>query len=494
MEEQIYRQPRRSGKKWILIIAAVFVLLLSAVAFVLTANRLSLSVELDGEPEMMLEYGGHFQDPGAHLCVRGSLLWKDGMSPEDVSVDIQGKVDDEKTGKYILTYAADYRGMHAEAQRIVRVVDTVCPEIILAPDTGGTLLPGTPYQEAGYRAIDNYDGDITDRVVRSEEYGKIIYAVTDSSGNPGYAEREVPYYDPIPPEITLEGDADMAITTGTFYQEPGYSALDNVDGDLTQQVQVDGEVDWLTPGTYSVTYTVTDGYKNTTTVTRTVEVQAVPRPEVVWPEGKVIYLTFDDGPSEETARILAVLDQYDGHATFCVQGYKVESFASTVRRAIAQGNEIASHTWNHKKLTELSSKNVRSQLERTNQAVASVADGYQVKVLRCPYGSVGKTVRNVCADLDMIIASWELDTLDWSTRSTNKTYRAIMKGAKNGCIVVCHDLYGTTASAIEKAGPELVAKGYQLVTVSELLSFHKDGITPGTVYAYLDPDNIDTSK
>ena len=58
MEEQIYRQPRRSGKKWILIIAAVFVLLLSAVAFVLTANRLSLSVELDGEPEMTLEYGG----------------------------------------------------------------------------------------------------------------------------------------------------------------------------------------------------------------------------------------------------------------------------------------------------------------------------------------------------------------------------------------------------------------------------------------------------
>lgn len=133
--------------------------------------------------------------------------------------------------------------MHAEAQRIVRVVDTVCPEIILVPDTGGTLLPGTPYQEAGYRAIDNYDGDITDRVVRSEEYGKIIYAVTDSSGNPGYAEREVPYYDPIPPEITLEGGADMAITTGTFYQEPGYSALDNVDGDLTGQVQVDGEVD-----------------------------------------------------------------------------------------------------------------------------------------------------------------------------------------------------------------------------------------------------------
>lgn len=212
------------------------------------------------------------------------------------------------------------------------------------------------------------------------------------------------------------------------------------------------------------------------------------------PTQPMLALTFDDGPSEETARILAVLDQYNGHATFCVQGYKVEEFAPTVRRAVAQGNEIASHTWNHKKLTELSAKNVRSQLERTNEAVAQAADGYQVKVLRCPYGSFGKTVRSVCAELDMIIASWELDTLDWSTRSTNKTYRAIMKGAKNGCIVLCHDIYGTTASAIEKAVPELVAQGYQLVTVSELLSFHKDGITPGTVYAYLDPENIDVTK
>ena len=99
MEEQIYRQPRRNGKTWILMVAAVAVLLLCGVAFVLTANRLSLSVELNGEPEMTLEYGGHFQDPGAQLRVRGSLLWKDGMSPQDASVGVQGKVDEGKPGK-----------------------------------------------------------------------------------------------------------------------------------------------------------------------------------------------------------------------------------------------------------------------------------------------------------------------------------------------------------------------------------------------------------
>ena len=144
MEEQIYKQPRRNGKTWILVIAAVAVLLLCGVAFVLTANRLSLSVELNGEPEMMLEYGGHFQDPGAQLRVRGSLLWKDGMSPQDASVGVQGKVDEGKPGKYILTYEADYRGMHAEAQRIVRIVDTVCPEIILTPTRAGRCFPARP--------------------------------------------------------------------------------------------------------------------------------------------------------------------------------------------------------------------------------------------------------------------------------------------------------------------------------------------------------------
>ena len=208
------------------------------------------------------------------------------------------------------------------------------------------------------------------------------------------------------------------------------------------------------------------------------------------PTKPMIALTFDDGPSEQTTRILDVLDQYGGKATFCVQGINVEKHADIVRRAVAGGHEIASHTWNHKKLTELSVANIRSQLQRTNDIVKKVTDGYEIKVLRPPYGSVNKNVRTVCAEMDMVIAHWKLDTLDWDTRSTSKTYRAIMKGAQNGVIVLCHDLYSSTAGAIEQAVPELVAKGYQLVTVSELLSFHKDGAQPGTVYAYLDPQNI----
>ncbi len=208
------------------------------------------------------------------------------------------------------------------------------------------------------------------------------------------------------------------------------------------------------------------------------------------PTKPMIALTFDDGPSEETDKILSVLAQYDARATFCVQGQNVAPFGDTIKRAIAMGNEIASHTWNHVNLIEVSASTARSQLERTNEAVRELTGGYEIKVLRPPYGKTNKSVRNICAELGMVIAHWKVDTLDWETRNSSKTYRAIMNGAKNGVIILCHDLYATTATAVQQAVPELIEKGFQLVTVSELLSFHKDGAKPGTVYAYLDPENI----
>ncbi len=207
---------------------------------------------------------------------------------------------------------------------------------------------------------------------------------------------------------------------------------------------------------------------------------------VLDPSKPMIALTFDDGPSEETERILAVLEEYNARATFCVIGEKVENYANVVKRTLAGGNEIASHTWSHPNLTKQSVATIRSQLERTNKVIMELT-GCQIRVLRPPYGAVNKNVRSVCADLGMSIALWQVDTLDWQTRNTNKTYRALMKGAKDGVIVLFHDLYKTTASAAEKAIPELIEKGYQLVTVSELLSFHKDGAKPGATYTRVEP-------
>ena len=207
------------------------------------------------------------------------------------------------------------------------------------------------------------------------------------------------------------------------------------------------------------------------------------------PSRPMIALTFDDGPSEQTFRILDVLEEYGGRATFCVVGNRLESYSNVLLYIAAQESEIACHTWDHKKLTELSTSQMRSQITRVNDLVFEMT-GRTVRVLRCPYGSFNGSLRKVCADLNMVIASWLTDTLDWSTRSKAKTVKALINNAENGNIVLMHDLYVTTADAVIEAVPKLVAGGYQLVTVSELLSFHKDGVVPGTVYMHLDPSNI----
>ena len=216
-----------------------------------------------------------------------------------------------------------------------------------------------------------------------------------------------------------------------------------------------------------------------------------PYKRVIDPTKPMIALTFDDGPSEQTDKILKVLAQYNARATFCVVGSRTESFAAVLKRTVAGGNEIASHTWEHKKLTTLGVKSITSQLQRTNDAVKAIA-GFDIKALRPPYGSVNKNVRSVCKNLDMFVITWNIDTLDWKNRSTSKTYRAIVKNAKTGNVILMHDLYATTASAVEQAVPELIDKGVQLVTVSELLSYHQNGITPGTLYTSLDTKKMKT--
>ena len=210
------------------------------------------------------------------------------------------------------------------------------------------------------------------------------------------------------------------------------------------------------------------------------------------PSRPMIALTFDDGPGEYTYQILDALETYGGRATFCVVGTRLTEFSNVIKSIVAQENEVACHTWGHKKLIDLSSDNIKKQITRVNEKVREIAD-YDIKVLRPPYGSTNSRVRTACAHLGMTIAFWTVDTEDWITKNANTTYDRILQGAGTGVIVLCHDIYEPTAEAAVRVIPELIQRGYQLVTMSELLSFHKDGPIPGTVYTRVDPDNIISS-
>lgn len=208
----------------------------------------------------------------------------------------------------------------------------------------------------------------------------------------------------------------------------------------------------------------------------------LPNPErQIDPSKPMIALTFDDGPSNNTTHIVELLRFYNSRATFYVVGNRVSSYASTIQYCAAQGNEIGIHTWEHAKLTTLSPQEISDQLTLTEQAVQQYA-GVSCASVRPTGGACNDTVKTVAGQLGYYLVNWSVDTEDWKTRDADSTYNAIMEGAYDGAIVLCHDLYESTASAMDRVIPELIAQGYQLVTVSELLSYREGGAVPGTLY------------
>jgi peptidoglycan/xylan/chitin deacetylase (PgdA/CDA1 family) len=199
------------------------------------------------------------------------------------------------------------------------------------------------------------------------------------------------------------------------------------------------------------------------------------------PSKPMIALTFDDGPSKHTKTILAMLAANGGAATFFPVGSRVETYADTLRQAVSQGCEVSGHSWDHANLTKLSSDSIKKQLNRTNDAVFA-ATGRRSSLYRPPYGSHNSSVRAASKEAGYSLILWSVDPRDWQKRNATTVARAILNDAKDGSIVVCHDIYESTAVAMKEVIPALVAKGYQIVTVSELLGFASKPPTPGEAY------------
>lgn len=193
--------------------------------------------------------------------------------------------------------------------------------------------------------------------------------------------------------------------------------------------------------------------------------------------GKMVALTYDDGPSANTTTILNTLKKYNSAATFFVVGNRVSTYKSTVKAAYDMGCEIGNHTWSHATLTTLSASAIKSQLTQTNNAVKAVT-GVSPVIMRAPGGSSNSTVSSVAG---MPIIYWSIDTRDWATHSSSQTISAVLNHVQDGDIVLMHDLYSWTASASQTIIPALVSRGYQLVTVSELAEC-RGGMTNGVVY------------
>ena len=485
MEESSKKRGR--PLRWFLIGAVTLgVLALAAWFVVFRVNRFSLELVLTGEPKLLLEYGDSFTEPGVTPILRGTLILKDGYTPENLEIRRETDLNEGKLGKYTITYSAELLNCQASAQREIRVIDTKAPTITLTEDPEGTLEEGVIYQEAGFTASDNYDGDLTARVVRTEEPGLVIYAVTDSSGNPAVAKRKIPLRDMVLPEIQLEGGEDYVITLGTRYEEPGFTATDNVDGDVTAMVQVEGEVDWLTAGIYPITYTVSDSCENTTVVTRNVEVAAQEWTDTVYPEGKVVYLTFDDGPSAYTSELLDMLDAYGAKATFFVVG---SGSGNMMRQIVKRGHSIGIHTVSHDYGQIYSSPEAYFDDLMKMQSIIYDHTGVKTTLMRFPGGSSNLVSRHSCEGIMTFLTQAVQDAgfqyFDWNvysgdageTKRTEKVVENVIGGIQEHrvSIVLQHDIHKYSVDAVEDILRWGKRNGYKFLALqNDSPGFHHD--------------------
>ena len=273
-------------------------------------------ITLLGDNLMTIEVGTTFTDPGAVATDNydGDLT---------SSIVVSGSVDTSTIGTYTLTYdVSDTSGNPADSvTRTVNVVDTTAPVITLLGDTTVTIEVGATYTDSGATAADNYDGDLTSSIaivnnVDTSTVGTytVTYNVSDTSGNAAVpVTRTVNVVDTTAPVITLLGDNPMTIEVGTTFTDPGATASDAGDGDLTSSIAIVNNVDTSTVGTYTVTYNVSDTSGNAAVpVTRTVNVVDTTVPVITLLGDTTV--TIEVGATYTDSGATAA-DNYDGDLT-----------------------------------------------------------------------------------------------------------------------------------------------------------------------------------
>lgn len=197
------------------------------------------------------------------------------------------------------------------------------------------------------------------------------------------------------------------------------------------------------------------------------------------PGRKLAAITFDDGPGPYTDGLLDELAKRGVAATFFMQGRNAARYPAVVKKAFEAGHQIASHTYDHPLLTNLSDGAIRSQLTTAAGILDNATGMSNSYMVRPPYGGANP---RVLAALDAPAILWSVDTRDWESRNADAVYRHMVNDTRDGSIVLLHDIHPTTIPGALRGIDALLAQGYELVTVSELLRRRGCDAVPGAKY------------
>lgn len=349
------------------------------------------------------------------------------------------------------------------------------PELKLLGKKEINLSLNEKYTDPGYKIVPNnkkykvvIDNNIDENKTGSYEVkyslqvkNKIINKV-----------RKVNVIDNISPEITLKGSDNIKLYESSDYEEPGFIAFDNYDGDITKNVIVQNDIKEEI-GDYKITYIVEDSSGNKTMVTRNVKILDKKK------NIGTIYLTFDDGPSNNTSKILDILKREDIKATFFLVNFN-SSYNPAVKRIYDEGHSIGIHSYTHNyKLIYSSVSAYFDDLNKMNDKIKTIT-GSDTKLLRFPGGSsntISSFNKGIMTTLVKEVTNagyhyfdWNVDSSDaWSARNSNDVYNNVINNLKNGTnIVLMHDLSSNekTVNALEKIIKDAKEKGYTFANIT----------------------------
>ena len=194
----------------------------------------------------------------------------------------------------------------------------------------------------------------------------------------------------------------------------------------------------------------------------------------------MIALTFDDGPGEYTEELINCLVENNAKATFFMLGQNVEAYPEIAKELSDAGMELGNHSYSHPDLVTIGADAAAQQVSNTDAALKT-ATGFEATVMRPPGGSFNDSVK---AAIDHPLIIWSIDTRDWATKSEDQTYQVVMDNAQDGSVVLMHDIHEWSVKAAIRMIPDLIAKGFKLVTVSELAEAKGKTLQSGNAYYY----------
>ena len=348
------------------------------------------------------------------------------------------------------------------------------PTIILEGETSVSLCPNASYEEKGYQAIDYNKKELTNQVEIQKSLDQWVYQVRNRQGYQAKAIRKFIHEDHEAPVITLKGNIEQTIYKGHDYIEEGYTVKDNCDTDL--KVEIIGEVNTNQTGIYSIQYQVMDHAFNQTKVIRTVTV--LPPPENL---DKVIYLTFDDGPSYTiTPQVLQILKEENVKATFFVINHS-DDLNYLIKQAYLDGHTIGIHSYSHNyRYIYTSEENFYSDLMQMSNKIEQIT-GHKTNIIRFPGGSsntVSKFNPGIMTMLTQSVVQKGYFYFDWNVSSEDaggvssaeEVYQNVVQNlGQHANVVLMHDFENNyyTLNALKQIIEYGKANGYTFARLTE---------------------------